>query len=201
MSYRVKRKKNPILKRPAYQIASGIAAIVIIVAGLEVSNTTHIFHKSPVPPVIPTETSQSSAMNSNQSTTAQPSPPANDKTTGSPIGGDNNSGSTASTSSSLPLKAPEGSFVSNHYPGTEDSSYDEVSNCITTPGATCYIRFTNGSSTTKLPAKITNDNGVASWSWDIEKAELTKGLWKITAVATLNGQTKSTEDQTPLTVK
>jgi hypothetical protein len=181
---------------------TGLAvAIVIVLAVLELTNVIHLLHKSPLPPVIPVDTSQAGKTDSSQPTAVQPSPPPSDKTTGNIGSTKSESGSTAEPDNNLALKPPFGSFVSNHDPGANGSPTREESVCITTPGATCYIKFTNGTSTTKLPQKITNDEGVASWSWDVKDANFTKGEWKITAVATLSGKSKTSEDQRPLTIK
>jgi len=61
--------------------------------------------------------------------------------------------------------------------------------------------LTNGSTTTKLPAQKTDSDGATYWEWDINDAHLSSGNWKITAVATLNGQTKSTQDEIPLSIE
>jgi hypothetical protein len=91
--------------------------------------------------------------------------------------------------------------VSNHHPGKSGSPTSEVSVCNTTPGATCYIKFTNGDLSTALTAKKTNGDGVAIWYWDTKDANLVSGNWQIMAVATLNGQTKTSADTLPLVIK
>lgn len=96
---------------------------------------------------------------------------------------------------------PTGPFVSNHTPGQNGSPTTEISNCNTTPGATCFIEFTNGSTTKQLAPQATDGNGSTSWSWDIGSAGLTSGSWKITAIATLNGKTSSASDGAPLVVQ
>jgi hypothetical protein len=38
------------------------------------------------------------------------------------------------------------------------------------------------------------------WNWDTKDADFSSGQWKIIAVASLNGQTKSTSDPSPLEI-
>lgn len=103
--------------------------------------------------------------------------------------------------SNLPLYAPQGAFVSNHSPGKGGSPTAETSVCNTTPGATCYIIFSNGATTTKLPAKTADSNGTVYWYWDVEDdAHLSAGSWTIKAVATNGTETKTTTDNIPLRV-
>jgi len=92
-------------------------------------------------------------------------------------------------------------FVSNHSPGQNGSGTSEQSTCNTTPGATCYIEFINGSSTKQLDPKIAGSDGSVIWDWDIHSANLTSGSWTIKAVAQLNGQTKSVEDPIRLVIQ
>lgn len=94
------------------------------------------------------------------------------------------------------LKAPYGSFVSNHKP---DSGDPEVSVCSTSPGATCYIEFTNGNNVKRLEPQTVSGEGSTYWSWNASL--LGQGTWKITATATLNGTTKSTTDQLTIEVR
>jgi hypothetical protein len=177
-------KKNNSLA--VLMVVLGVVAILFV---SEATNTTHLFHSSTPPPVIPTTNStQSNTPTKSTSSTAAP-PTKNDKN------------SNSSNPTKLPLYTPYGNFVSNHHPGENGSPTSESSVCNTTPGATCYIRFTQGSTTTSLPAKKTNSDGAVYWSWDTKTANLTSGDWAITAIATLNGQTKTTKDNIPLTIK
>jgi hypothetical protein len=115
----------------------------------------------------------------------------------------------SSDTSTATLSAPTGTFVSNH--GSADQPVDpttgEASNCITTPGASCSIQFTQNGVSKSLSAAAASDsakddqNGTATWSWTPANVGLTSGSWTVTAIATLNGQTKSTQDPTLLTVQ
>jgi hypothetical protein len=173
-----------------------VLAVVIVLAViliLEITDTTHFFHKAKVPPVIP-------IADNNISGTQQPSKSSSDdEETGS---SSKDKGSSNSTKNSgLPLYEPYGVFVSNHTPGQNGAPTVINSTCNTTPGASCYIEFTQNEVTTKLPSKTTNGDGAATWVWDIKDANLTTGKWKITAVATLNNESKTSEDPIPLTIK
>ncbi|HUD07746.1 MAG TPA: hypothetical protein VMQ52_01570 [Candidatus Saccharimonadales bacterium] len=113
--------------------------------------------------------------------------------------------------SSVTLAAPEGTFVSNHGNGDNPavtSTTQEVSTCTTTPGASCQIIFSQGSvSDTSAVEQTSAENskagvpaGTVSWSWTPAVYNLTPGEWQITATATLNGQSESTQDPTQLLI-
>jgi cytoskeletal protein RodZ len=137
----------------------------------------------------------------NTSTSPNPNPNVPGGTTGSGV------------SSQAVLVAPTGTFVNNHgansaYPVTTDTN--EASTCTTTPGASCDIQFTNTVSGSvedlgalTLPATGSGNlsSGSVSWQWTPSGKGLSSGTWKITAIATLDGQSKSTTDQLNLTVQ
>lgn len=113
-------------------------------------------------------------------------------------------GSVTTGTSSASVVAPSGTFVSNHGTGTDPlvtSGTQEVSNCSTTPSATCQIQFVSGSTTKTLTAQQTSTSfgkdgaaGSTAWSWTPGSVGLTPGQWQVSAIATLNGQTESTPD-------
>lgn len=116
----------------------------------------------------------------------------------SPIG---SGGSSQSSAPSSNLAAPAGNFVSSYQTSSSDQ---EDSVCITTAGATCNIKFTNtnnSSNVVELGPKTANSDGAAEWVWEPSDIGLTAGNWKVTATATLNGQTKSTDVSQLLTIK
>ena len=190
----MQKLKKPHSKRWFAFMALGliiVAAIVVVL--LEATNTTHIFHKatltvSTIASTHPTSTtapsnpqkraqpntSSSSTSNQTDKSTA-PVPPAN--------------GSTA------PIK-PTGTFISNHSPNLsgKPNPTQENSVCVTTPGATCYIEFTQGGVVNKLDAETTDSNGAAYWTWDVSQDGFTTGTWQVTIVATLNGKTATSTD-------
>lgn len=100
--------------------------------------------------------------------------------------------------STTDLVAPYGSFVSNHHPVSSDQ---EISACSTSPGAICYIQFTSGSITKKLEPQQAASDGSTSWLWKVSDAGLTQGSWRISAVASLSGQARTTNDQISLEVQ
>jgi hypothetical protein len=171
--------------------------VVVLIAVLELTNTTHIFHKAKVPAVIPVNHSRSGSPQTVDKSSASSVPPSN--TSGTSTTKSSSTGGT--TDSSLVLVAPYGTFVSNHRPGQNGSPTEEQSTCITTQGATCYIQFKNTTSgqTTKLPVQVVGADGTTYWTWDA--SILTSGSWQVTAVASLNSQTKSATDPTQLEIQ
>lgn len=111
----------------------------------------------------------------------------------------NKSASNLTSSGPGPTK-PFGNFVSNHSPGNGLPT-QEKSTCNTTPGASCYIQFSMGDLTKKLSTQTTDSSGATYWSWDIKDAGLSEGSWQISAIATLNGQSATTQDQIPLKIQ
>ena len=190
------RKNKSRMSKRNRLLGAAIGLIILVLLVLELTNTTHIFHKQSVPPVIPAHTNSGSPINSSSSNSA--------------TSGDSSSGA-ASDNTPLPadtsdhtLVTPVGNFVSNHFPGQNGAPTTEASVCNTSPGATCYIKFTNTSTnqTTQLASQVANAQGQTSWYWDVSNdAHLTSGKWKVTAVATLNGQTKTADDALNLTIQ
>lgn len=110
---------------------------------------------------------------------------------------------TPSSGVTASLIAPTGSFVSNHHPnlGGSPAPNQEQSVCNTTPGATCNIEFTKSGVVKSLGSKITDSSGATYWTWTLQGIGLTQGSWKIVAVATLNGQTRTAEDALAIDVQ
>jgi hypothetical protein len=167
-----------------------IVGVLILVAVVALA-----FHRpnkgsGQIPSTTPNQTASSSAK--------QPvsTPAATDKT--SPTGS-----TTEGVPSNLSLLEPSGNFVSNHHPnlGGSPAPSAEQSVCNTTPGASCYIKFTKGDITKTLASQATDGNGSTYWNWDIKDSGFTEGSWQITATATLNGLTKSTTDSQDLVVQ
>ncbi len=194
--YTFTRFINRLFASPERMIMTLVILAGILVLALEATNTTHFFHKQKaVSGTIKTISSPPSA--------AAASTTQTNNTVKNPSGysaGPKTSSPGAGTSSST-LTAPYGTFISNHYPGQNGTLTKEQSTCNTTPGASCYIRFTQGSVTRTLPTQTTNNNGSTSWLWDIGKAGLTSGSWQVSAVATLNGKTSTTTDPVALEIQ
>jgi hypothetical protein len=130
-------------------------------------------------------------------------------TSNSTTGSTNNSDKTSSggssgssTSSTAPLLTPTGDFVSDHEPNLSGSPHPNTMNsvCNTTPGATCYISFTNGDTTKSLSKQQADSGGGTYWNYSLQSVGLTQGTWTIEAIATSNGQTKTAYDAMNLTV-
>lgn len=181
-----------------------VVAIIALVAILELTNTTHFFHaqkaQSGTIPTIVSQTSKPSSTNSSSTpSTDTSSSTSNSSNSTSQSSPKDTSGGVANSDASL--IAPYGSFVSNHSPSLSASPpTKELSSCSTSVGASCHIEFTQGNVTRKLESRTVDNSGTVSWLWDVSQAGLTAGTWKVTAVASLNGQTKSTTDQLTLEV-
>jgi len=167
---------------------------------LEVTNTTHLFHKRKVPAVIPSVSGKSNNDNSSTSNQQPNNSPTGSNTSTSPPS-KTPSSTGGSEANGLNLVAPYGDFVSNHHPGASDAPVTETSTCNTTVGASCYIKFTNTANgkTSQLATQTVGSDGSTTWNWSADI--LTSGNWQITAVATLNNQTKSTNDTNYLVVQ
>lgn len=198
------RKVRKIIRKKSFWAAL-VILVVAVIAVLELTNTTYIFHKKTAPSTIPVKESKSTSSDSKKSSSSsssnkssgsvsnQAETPAQNTKVPSSTGG--------STSSNLDLVEPYGNFVSNHTPGQHGSSTQEQSTCNSTPGASCYIQFTNTSTgqVSKLPAHPIESNGSTLWLWDANT--LTSGQWTVKAVASLNGQTKTATDSIKLVVQ
>ena len=187
------RRKSKLTKR--FLLVGSAVGLVVIIAMLELTNTTHIFHKASVPPVIPAHTNLGTSINSSQ---------GNNTASNNSSSSNNPSPGPTAEETNHTLIAPSGNFVSNHFPGENGSPTTESSVCNTSPGATCYIRFTNTGTgkTTQLADQVADTRGSTSWNWDVSKdAHLTSGQWQITAVATLGSQSKTANDALKLTIK
>jgi hypothetical protein len=179
-------------QNPKLLIVVSLLVLVLIGATLELTGTTHFFHKTNLPAVISTMPGGPSSDSSSSSKSKVSAKIDSQKNP-----------SSSQTSNKLPLYAPYGVFVSNHSPNLSGhpAPSSETSVCNTTPGAQCYIELTNGSLSTKLPAKVADGSGSVYWYWDVAKNNLTPGDWKITVIATLNNQSKSTQDTMSLRVR
>lgn len=184
-------------KSPPKLFISTLGVLIVVVAVLELTNTTHIFHKQKVnygSGNIPASSS-SNTINSSESPVPDSNPKLSSGTTTT------TGGQTAPPSTGGGPASPYGYFVSNHKPGQNGTNTTEQSVCKTTPSSTCYIAFTNGSVVKTLETKTVDDSGTAAWSWDVRSAGLLSGSWKVTAVAGLNGQTVSSDDPILLEVQ
>lgn len=187
-SLRFKERKN-MLFRPVIVVILVAAAIILVMAALEFTNTTHIFHRSKAT----TSTIPAKAITDNEVGNNNTPESSTGEQAGTSKTGDK---SITAPSSGADLLAPSGNFVSNHHPSLKETSNSsgEESVCITTPGAECTITFKQGDVTKTLESKKVDNSGTVIWQWDVEDAGFVAGTWQVTATATLNGQTKSTTD-------
>jgi len=186
--------KNKQPKRRSFRIPKVgiiIALTIVFLAAVFVILASHSHKKAISGPIKTISTPTSETSNEKKSSATAPT----DKSATV-----NSSAGSQSSSGGSPL-SPYGSLVSNHKPGQNGSDLTELSQCITSPGAKCYIKFTQGSVVKTLPEKTADSSGSIFWEWNVSDAGLTSGDWTITASASLDGQTKSTSDQLNLEVQ
>lgn len=173
---------------------------LLVVFLLEATNTVNLFGGKSQVGTIPTESPNKTAEKkeaSEKKTTPEEvsEKPSGTTTAKRPVA--------ATNTQNADLKTPSGTFVSNHRPklGGSKNETSEQSTCNTTPGATCFIRFTNGSIEKTLEAKTADVNGAVVWSWNIDDSGLSSGKWKVEAVANLGENTKVAADLIELEVQ
>ncbi len=181
-----------------------IIAAVVIVAIVGLSYAFHVGpFKRPAKPAStasqytkgqPTTSASSSGSKTNSSSSGSAS------SNQSPGAQKSNSGS--STSSNVTLVTPTGNFVSDHRPNLSGTPAPNTmsSVCDTTPGATCQITFTMGSTVKSLPVQTVDSGGSTYWNWKLQDYGLTAGTWQIEAIAKLSGQIQTATDPTNLVV-
>jgi hypothetical protein len=191
------RYKNSKSKALSMRTAAPVVVILLIaavLAVLEFTDVIHIFHKEPRPisGSSYTKGEVDNPSNGKQTSPANSSQPGSQKSNGG-----NSSDSTAT------LLAPSGDFVSNHSPSLSNKPTApnlESSVCTSTPGASCKITFTKDGVTKSLAATTTDRGGSAYWDWKLQDIGLSAGTWKIQAVATLGGQSQTSNDARDLEV-
>jgi cytoskeletal protein RodZ len=184
------KNKKIVKKSPKLKIAAVLLAVVVlIIALLELTNTTHVFHAEKASSPNPTH-----AVTASPDTKGEPSP-------SSPVSSSKTSAAD-STASNQPLISPQGTFVSNHRPNLSGSPRPNSiqSSCVTTPGVVCLISFTKGSIVKSLPAQKTDGGGGTYWSWKLQDVGITEGTWHISVKATIGSQSKVTEDSIDMVV-
>jgi hypothetical protein len=195
----MQKQKRPTSKK-AYltPLLIGIAMLIIVVGVLETSNVTHFFHAQKVTKVTaPTASASTKGVKSSntptkattEATTTSTPPPVSD----TPV--KNNAANT-----NAQLVAPWGTFVNLH-----SASLDTAlgSTCNTTPGATCQIIFTNGTTVKALASQAADAGGAVYWTnWtpNGKNIGLTPGTWHVSAKSTLGSQTQTAEDGTDLVI-
>lgn len=191
-----KKIKLRLRKLPVFKV---VTVTVLAIAGCLLYLTTHN-NQAISNQVIPSTTKQQkSSISDNKGSSESGSTPSIENTQPS-----TNSTQTSSPAIATSLIAPSGTFVSNHQPNLSGSPRpsQEQSTCNTSPGANCFIEFLGPNGQTKsLKSQVTSSDGSATWTWDVNQAGFTVGEWQITAVASLNGSTKSTTDSLKLNVQ
>lgn len=152
--------------------------------------------KTVIPSTNPPQNQPSSSSNRNPVPKTAVRPPSSTNQGSS----QKNSASAAAPGGQLTLAEAQ-TFVSNHTPGQNGSGTGEQSTCNTTAGATCHIEFTNGDVVKQLEPKVAGSDGIVIWNWDVKEAGLTSGSWTIKAIAQLNGESKSVQDQRQLVIQ
>jgi hypothetical protein len=186
-------------KKPLLIALAGLLLLACLVTALELANVTHIFHKGQLPVKDKTPTIGGASENV-QKGDAQSSKAPNNSPTTTTQPGDNKGDAGGGTAAVL--LTPSGTFVSNHRPnlGGLPAPNTITSVCTTTPGATCTITFTKDGTVKQLDPRTADSEGSVYWNWKLQDIGLTTGSWKIKAVATLNGGTKTAADSLDLTV-
>ena len=113
-----------------------------------------------------------------------------------------NNKSSPETSTSF-LIQPTGDFVSDHHPNLSGHPAPNIltSVCNTSPGATCQIFFSMNGVVRSLPSKDADSSGTVYWqNWTLQSIGLSSGSWKISVLASLGNQTKTSYDTMDLLV-
>jgi hypothetical protein len=186
-------RKPRTLPKPVLVIGGLLLLGIIVLAILELTDTTHLLHKAEVKPVGTTGNAYTKGVtqqseSQNQSGTSQSANGADDSSK-HPVG-------TVDTNATL--AAPWGTFA-NKYQGV-GLGEQLSSTCNTTPGATCQLLFTKNGITKSLDVENTDSGGAVYWSWNPAGIGLTSGVWHITAKAVLGSQVKTTSND-PLTLE
>lgn len=184
-------------KKIIYTAGTLLVLSGIVILSLQVTGITHLF----------TSTSKKTATTASEQTkgeTNKATSSASSKDDTSPNlsqPGDAKSNTTGSASTTT-LLAPTGDFISNHRPNLSGNPAPNTitSVCTTTPGASCVISFTKDGVTESLSSEVTDRGGSAYWNWKLQDIDLSEGVWHVTAIASMNGQRKSSLDALDLVV-
>lgn len=204
--YSIRTQTKPPQKHSRKKLLLIIGAVILVLAAvlamLEFTNTTHLFHAAPAKdfetqPNKPGRTVNSTTKGEDTLSNAK----KNDNTANqtAPLPEDTKQNNTTPGITGELIIPTNSTFVSNHRP--QGNSDDLQSVCNTSPGATCQMNFTNGGTTKSLPAQATDRGGAAYWTWKPSQIGLTPGTWTIQATATAGSQSKSATDTISLEVK
>lgn len=198
----VANRSNRLSKRSIILIV-----VVVIVAIVGLSYAFHIGPFKKTATVAPTASQYTKGQPVSNSSSSGPKTSSSSSSTnasGTSSGSQksNTSGNSTSSGSTAAPIAPSGQFVSDHHPnlGGSPAPNSMTSVCNTSPGATCEITFTMGSTVKSLPAQTVDAGGATYWNWTLQQYGLSGGTWQIEAIAKLNGQTATSTDPTSLVV-
>jgi hypothetical protein len=198
-TYAYKNAKQKLMNNPTRYpkktlfAASFIVLVILGVGALEVTGTTHFFHKKLNPETTKTTTTGGASAFNDKGETALPTTPSDSSNTSAGAKTDGNNGA------ATVLLAPTGTFVSAHKNVGMDVPLTSV--CNTTPGAICQITMTSGISSHSLEGRTADSNGAVYWDrWTPRGIGLTPGVWDVKAKASLNGQSKTTDDALTLEI-
>jgi hypothetical protein len=91
----------------------------------------------------------------------------------------------------VPPGVPQGNMLNTHSVGV-GSTTPLVTTCSTQAGAVCHMQAKASDGTMKTSPGVTADsNGAAVINWTAKGVGLTAGSWEIRVVATLNGQSST----------
>ncbi|HSW66042.1 MAG TPA: hypothetical protein VLI54_02805 [Bacillota bacterium] len=193
----LQRKKTlPVRKRRRPWL---VIILAVLVVAAVVTSIVLLRHKPTTPKDTIHTTANSETKGEPQTSPASTPSQPNSSTPQSSEDASGQKPSQDGTTGQTSLVAPSGNFVSSHK--ADLSSVPSLQSvCVTTPGASCYITFTQGSTTKSLATQTTDRGGAAYWTWKLQDIGITEGNWTITASATLNGETKTGTDALKLEV-
>jgi hypothetical protein len=195
-----KTSRQPLSKKRFLTplIIAGVVLVVLFII-LELFNVTDVFHGKA------TKTAPTTAGQSTKGEIADEKSQPEDSKGATPAEKGNDTGNVAdsdkkNSNTSTELLAPSGTFVSAHKSVPVNAALSSV--CNTSSGANCQITFTSGTTIKSLSSQLTDKGGATYWnSWTPDSIGLTSGKWQVKAVATLNGQTKTSTDALELEIQ
>jgi len=204
--YSIRKQAPPATKHSRKRlfliIGAAVLGLVILVAVLELTNTTHFFHAAPLKNYETQANKPNRTINSGtKGEDASQNTKKNDNTANqtAPLPEDSKQNTTTPGITGELVTPTNSTFVSNHRPQNNSELLQSV--CNTSAGATCQMIFTNNGTTKSLPAQMTDRGGATYWTWSPSQIGLTAGTWTIQATATAGSQSQSETDTISLEVK
>lgn len=191
MNYkRRSKKKSSLLRKPKILVLTLAAVALLLFAGLELTNMVDLINtkQAGAPDITSSGSSPATSDKSVDEVSNESSPTSNQP----------NETPKSTTTSSQYLKSPDQSTYVNTHTASLNSDLQSV--CVTSPSATCVIQFTKSGVTKSLKPGVADNSGSVIWTWKPSDIDLTSGAWTITAKASLNGQTKISQDAIKLQI-